>query len=174
VGCGSEPDLPPTDIQVGLDIDFSLLMQSRRLHPKVLLVCGEGERLPFGDGAFDAVISRVALPYMKLNAAIPEISRVVRPGGHVQMNLHQFDFAWRDLLRRIRSGRPRAIVGGLWAIANGCIFHFLGRTLRLPTSRRFYDSFQTYTGVKRILQQQGFAGIVETYVITAKKQARVN
>jgi SAM-dependent methyltransferase len=171
VGCGSDPDLPLTDVQVGLDIDFELLVQSRQTFPEVLFVCGDGERLPFRDSAFDVVTSRVALPLMNLNTAIPEISRVLKPGGEVKMNLHHFEFAWRDLLRRARTGRPRAMIGGLWAIANGFIFRFFGRTLRFPGSRHFYDSFQTYYGMKRILHQQGFDRVGEAYIITAKKQS---
>lgn len=175
IGCGLAPRLPNTEVQVGLDTDFSLLRQSRQLYPRVYFVCGDGERLPFPDGVFDAVISRVALPRMNLNAAIPEISRVLKPGGRAMLNLHHFEFAWRDFLRRVRDGRPKAMIGGLWAIANGFIFHFFGRTLRLPFSHRFYDSFQTYSSMKRMLHEQGFADpIVEAYVIEAKKEEKPN
>lgn len=147
-------------MQIGLDIVFHLLRQNRELYPHVHFVCADGERLPFRDSAFDVVFSRVALPLMNLNAAIPEISRVLKPGGGATLYLHHFGLAWQDLLRRVRSGRPRAMIGGLWAIFNGFIFHFFGRTLRLPFSRRFYDSFQTYSGMTRILRQQGFSGRV--------------
>ena len=171
VGCGSEPAFPPAELQVGVDIDLNSLIECRRMHPSGHYVCADGERLPFRDGAFDSVISRVALPLMNLNAAIPEISRVSKPGGQVTLNLHNFGFAWRDFLRRIRSGHPKAMVGGGWAIANGLIFHFFGRTLRLPFSKRFYDSFQTYSGMKRLLREQGFAGpVTDYYVIKAQKQ----
>ena len=173
LGCGLAPRLPNAQVQVGLDTDRNLLRQSRQLYPSAYFVCGDGERLPFSDGVFDAVISRVALPLMNLNAAIPEISRVLKPGGRAMLNLHHFEFAWRDFLRRVRGGRPKAMIGGLWAIANGFIFHFFGRTLRLPFSRRFYDSFQTYSSMKRILHEQGFADpIVEAYVIEATKEEK--
>ena len=157
-------------MQVGLDIDLHSLEQTRKSHPNAHFVCADGERLPFRDGVFDAVISRVALPLMNWNAAMPEISRVLKPGGRATLNLHHFGFTWRDFLRRVRSGRPQAIIGGVWAIVNGCLFHFCGRTFRLPFSRRFYDSFQTYSGVSRILRKQGFSGrVVETYTIKAQK-----
>jgi SAM-dependent methyltransferase len=170
IGCGSKPELPPAHVQVGLDVDFSSLLQSRHLFPHVLFVCADGERLPFRDSTFDAVTSRVALPLMNLNAAIPEISRVMKPGGEVKMNLHHLGFAWRDLIRRTRTGRSRAVVGGLWSIANGFIFHFFGRTFRLPGSKRFYDSFQTLSGMKRILHDQGFDRVGEAYIIRAQKK----
>jgi ubiquinone/menaquinone biosynthesis C-methylase UbiE len=170
VGCGAAPELPTAEVQIGLDIDFRLLRKSRECYPQAHFVCGDGERLPFRDGAFDAVISRVALPLMNLNAAIPEISRVLKPGGRVSMNLHHFGFVCRDLMRRVRGGRPRAMIGGLWAIVNGIIFHFFGRTFRLPFSHRSYDSFQTLAGMRRILREQGFSSqVVEAYVIKAAK-----
>ena len=170
VGCGAAPELPSADVQVGLDIDLPSLRQNQEAHPHLHFVCGDGEHLPFCDGSFDAVISRVALPLMNLNAAIPEISRVLKPGGRASLNLHHFGFTWRDLLRRVRTGHPRAVIGGIWAILNGCIFHFFGRTFRLPFSRRFYDSFQTYSSMTRILRDHGFSGrVVEAYVIKAQK-----
>ena len=110
---------------------------------------------------------------MNLNAAIPEISRVLKCDGRATLNLHHFGFAWRDLLRRVRSGRPRAMIGGVWAIINGSIFHCFGRTLRLPFSRRLYDSFQTYSSMTRILREQGFSGpITQTYTIHARKSQK--
>lgn len=169
LGCGARPAFPAAEIRVGLDIDLKSLVEAQRLYPTAYFVCGDGEHLPFRDDAFDAVISRVALPLMNLNAAIPEISRVTKAGGQVTLNLHNFGFAWRDVLRRVRSGRLRAMVGGLWSIANGLVFHVFGRTLRLPFSNRFYDSFQTYTGMRRILHKEDFGEITAAYVIKARK-----
>lgn len=172
LGCGRKPVFPPAEVQVGLDIDLDSLIESQRLHPTALFVCGDGERLPFRDGVFDSVISRVALPYMNLNAAIPEISRVTKPGGQVTLNLHSFGFAWRDFWSRIRSGSLRAIVGGGWAVANGLMFHFFGRTIRLPFSKHHYESFQTYSGMKRTLRKQGFDGLITAaYVMKTRKPA---
>jgi ubiquinone/menaquinone biosynthesis C-methylase UbiE len=39
------------------------------------------ERLPFADGEFDIVYGKAALHHMRLDLAIPEISRVMKPGG---------------------------------------------------------------------------------------------
>jgi hypothetical protein len=95
---------------------------------------------------------------------------VLKPGGHATLNLYHLGFTWRDLLRRIRTGRPKVILGGLWAIFNGCIFHCLGRTLRLPFSHHFYDSFQTYSSMSKILRRYGFAGpVIEAYSLNVNK-----
>jgi ubiquinone/menaquinone biosynthesis C-methylase UbiE len=175
LGCGRAPELPSAQVQIGLDIDLPSLLSSRASYPQAHFVCGDGECLPFRDGAFDTVVSRVALPLMNLNAAIPEISRVLKLDGEAILNLHHFGFAWHDLLRRVRTGRPRAMIGGLWGIVNGCIFHWFGRTLRLPFSRHFYDSFQTYSGMTRILRREGFSGsVVQAYTIRAQKSEKVS
>ena len=173
LGCGDKPAFAPGSVQVGLDTDLGALQNGRRKYPEAHFVCGDGEHLPFRDRVFDHVISQVALPLMNLNAAIPEISRVLTPSGRVRLNLHHFGFAWRDLLRRIRSGHPRAAIGGFWAIANGLIFHFFGRTLRLPFTRHGYESYQTYSAMKRLLRKEGIAGrTYDIYVIVAEKQER--
>jgi hypothetical protein len=85
-GCGAAPAYPPAGLQVGLHISLKSLLEAQRLYPNAYFVCRDGERLPFRDGAFDAVISRVALP---------------------------LGFAWWDSMRRARSIRPRAMVGGV-------------------------------------------------------------
>ena len=39
------------------------------------------ESLPFADGSFDAVVATGVLEYSELERALPELSRVLRPGG---------------------------------------------------------------------------------------------
>ena len=45
-----------------------------------LLLCS-GDGLPFADGAFDAVYGKQVLHHVDLDTAVPEIVRVLRPGG---------------------------------------------------------------------------------------------
>ena len=46
------------------------------------------ERLGFADGSFDAVSGQYALEYTDTTRALPEIRRVLRPGGHGLFVLH--------------------------------------------------------------------------------------
>ena len=46
------------------------------------------ERLGFADGSFDAVSGQYALEYTDTTRALPEIRRVLRPGGHALFVLH--------------------------------------------------------------------------------------
>jgi len=48
---------------------------------------GSAEAIPFGDGAADAVVAGSSLHWFELDLALPEIHRVLRPGG-------RFGFGW--------------------------------------------------------------------------------
>lgn len=57
-----------------------------RFHPRVAT-----EQLPFQAGSFDAVSGHYALEYTDTAAALPEIHRVLKPGGDAQFILHHAD-----------------------------------------------------------------------------------
>jgi SAM-dependent methyltransferase len=53
------------------------------------LVQGSAEELPFADGRFDLVMcDHGALSFADPRAAIPEVSRVLRPGGRLAFSIH--------------------------------------------------------------------------------------
>jgi demethylmenaquinone methyltransferase/2-methoxy-6-polyprenyl-1,4-benzoquinol methylase len=73
---------------VGLDQSEDMLAPARPLVGSVYdeLVRGEAERLPFEDGAFDALTFTYLLRYVDDPAAtMRELARVVRPGGRIAM-----------------------------------------------------------------------------------------
>ncbi|PYU30008.1 MAG: hypothetical protein DMG31_15100 [Acidobacteria bacterium] len=80
----------PSDVQgYGVDCDIEAIEAGRRLAPpNIGLVSARGEDLPFEDEYFDLVFSRVALPYMDINKALREISRVLKGGGDLWLALH--------------------------------------------------------------------------------------
>jgi SAM-dependent methyltransferase len=51
--------------------------------PGVPAVAGTAEALPFATGRFDVVTAAAAIHWFDLDRAVPELVRVVRPGGHV-------------------------------------------------------------------------------------------
>lgn len=55
---------------------------ARRL-PEVPALEGTAERIPLGDGEVDAVLAGQAFHWFDLDLALPEIARVLRPGGTV-------------------------------------------------------------------------------------------
>lgn len=75
---------------VGIDLSPEMLSQGRGnvrdagLGDRIHLLLGQGERLPFPDGAFDGLMFSYLLRYVADPAAtIAELARVVRPGGVV-------------------------------------------------------------------------------------------
>jgi SAM-dependent methyltransferase len=75
---------------VGLDYSTALVRQARRraqdagLEQLVRFEHGDSERLPFPDGAFDALICECSFcTFPDKHAAADEFARVLRAGGHV-------------------------------------------------------------------------------------------
>lgn len=67
---------------VGLDISWDLLHQACR-NRDVRVFVGDAERLPFPDRTFDLVVGVSVLHHLNLRAAVPEIRRVLKPGGRI-------------------------------------------------------------------------------------------
>jgi len=67
---------------VALDVAPLLLARARATMPaNVRLVAGDIEALPFPSGAFDAVVGNAVLHHLRLDRAIRELRRLLRPGG---------------------------------------------------------------------------------------------
>lgn len=67
---------------VGLDPTVALIAEARARDPGGVYVQGEAERLPFEDGAFALVVSYLSLiDIPDIRTAIPEMARVLSPGG---------------------------------------------------------------------------------------------
>jgi ubiquinone/menaquinone biosynthesis C-methylase UbiE len=69
---------------VGVDFSAEMVALARDLHPGVEFGEGDAGALPFGDGAFDAVIANFLMPHVAdLPAVARELARVTRAGGRV-------------------------------------------------------------------------------------------
>ena len=64
---------------------------SPELASKIALLVGDGARLPFGDDVFDVVVSFSVIDHIPSAearaAAVAEMCRVLRPGGHLVLTL---------------------------------------------------------------------------------------
>lgn len=88
VGCGEGRFcrmLAPHGVVVtGIDPTPALIAHARERDPKGTYLEGDAERLPFADGAFDLVVSCLALvDIADAAAAISEMARVMAPGGRL-------------------------------------------------------------------------------------------
>jgi ubiquinone/menaquinone biosynthesis C-methylase UbiE len=71
---------------VGLDLNEGMLAVAKRKAPDIEWRQGRAEELPFDAGRFDAVVSQFALMFFEDGrAAIREMFRVLRPGGHLAL-----------------------------------------------------------------------------------------
>jgi demethylmenaquinone methyltransferase/2-methoxy-6-polyprenyl-1,4-benzoquinol methylase len=120
---------------VGLDQSEQMLAGARRrlaehpgLAPRIALVQGEAERLPFADGEFDALSFTYLLRYVDDRAAtMRELARVLKPGGPIGMV--EFGVPGAPALRALwrvhtRVGLP--LLGRLVSPAWGEVGRFLG------------------------------------------------
>jgi len=83
---------------VGIDPTPALLAAARRRDRNGAYLEGRAERLPFGDETFDLVVSYLSLiDIPDIESAIPEMARVLKPGGALLVaNLNSFNTACVD------------------------------------------------------------------------------
>lgn len=75
-------ELDPAEVY-GVDMSDGMLEQAKERSAKVRWMKGPAERLPFEDGALDAVVTTSAFHWFDQPAAMREFHRVLRPGGMV-------------------------------------------------------------------------------------------
>jgi demethylmenaquinone methyltransferase / 2-methoxy-6-polyprenyl-1,4-benzoquinol methylase len=83
-GTSTEPFHRAGVLTVGCDFSLGMLQVGRRRHPDFALVAGDATRLPFADGAFDAVTVSFGLRNLVDPAlGLREMLRVTRRGGRL-------------------------------------------------------------------------------------------
>ena len=80
-----------------IDPDMNAVEFGRQRFPKVTVRHGYAENLPFHAAHFDVVTARVSLPYIDIPTALSEIARVMRPGGHLCISLHDWSRHWQSV-----------------------------------------------------------------------------
>jgi SAM-dependent methyltransferase len=74
----------------GVDLAAGMLALGRTRHPHVELLEGDAEALPFGDGAFDAVVGGFVLNHLPtVEMGVAEAARVLAPGGRMAVAVWQ-------------------------------------------------------------------------------------
>lgn len=74
---------------VGIDPTAAMLQQARENATRLGLADGveyrqaAAEALPFPDGSFDAVVSSIAMHHTIVRQSLPEMARVLKPGGRL-------------------------------------------------------------------------------------------
>jgi ubiquinone/menaquinone biosynthesis C-methylase UbiE len=136
----------------GVDIDADALALGRAWSRGIVLTQADATRLPYGDHEFDIVISRVALVFVDMQEVLPEIRRVLRPGGKIWLGLHPFSVVWSQ----IPSKNWKGLLYLTYVALNGVFFHLTSRTFSLFKRREYW---QSGSAMRRILAKAGFRKI---------------
>jgi ubiquinone/menaquinone biosynthesis C-methylase UbiE len=159
-------------VVIGVDVDLDALRSSAECERR-LVVCARGEQLPFRDRSFSHVGSGVALPYMRIPAAIGEISRVLCPGGSIRLSLHPWTMTTAELFRAIRTANLRNTSFRCYILLNGIYFHLTGRQFRFPLRQTRCETFQTMARMSKTLAAAGFDEVhwerSRQFVVSARK-----
>jgi len=92
---------------IGLDISREMAKHADNCMDEI--VFSPIEHMPFAENTFDACVCRQGLQFAELDKAIPEIHRVLRPGGTVVLcHLTAYNEQDRDLTFRIQELRNPA------------------------------------------------------------------
>lgn len=97
---------------VAVDPSEPMLAQLRAVLPGVDARSGTAESLPLPDGAVDVVTVAQAYHWFNPRVALPEIARVLRPGGRLALvwNMRDTSVPWLDeLWRMMNPGEPMSV-----------------------------------------------------------------
>ena len=90
---------------IAVEPSSEMITQLRRALPGVEAIEGAAERIPVPDGRFDAVTAGQAFHWFDPERALPEIARVLRPGGTLGLVWNLWDDA-SSLVARLNAVLP--------------------------------------------------------------------
>ena len=161
VGCGAgqtlrrlEPDRPVE--LFGVDSDAAALALGSRLASvegvELALAGASAAALPFRDGGFDLVLTRVALNYMHQRSSLGEMIRVLRPGGFLFCRVEGI---WHDLSLLYAARGPKTFVCRLRDLGWGTLHALTGWQPTPGSTLRGGRAFASAGRLRRILSHLG-------------------
>ncbi|MFC3965130.1 class I SAM-dependent methyltransferase [Nocardia jiangsuensis] len=164
-----------------------MLAELRRALPEVRALLGSAEAIPLPDDSVDAVLAGSAMHWFDMDAAGPELTRVLAPGGTVAglWNVLDDRIGWVAGLERV-SGR--VVIGprdthSRWRTATGPLLPTAGRfgeaeQAEFPHGQRrtadtLVATLATRAGVLTLPEQQRIALLdrIRTYLTTTPETA---
>lgn len=160
IGCGNGRDLTHAlfakSKRYGVDVLEAAIDEGQRIYPQVSLTLARAEYLPFPDGFFDVVMSRVALPYTDLDKSLAECRRVLKPGGHLYITMHDYRHQWGWVKRGLKERAWKRLADCfLYIYPASVIYNLTGIAVRRPW-KRCYETFQMPWRLRRHLAARGF------------------
>jgi len=103
------PDLRVTGVDLSADMITAATRNLERFGERAHALVGDVTSLPFPDRSFDLIVSSLSLHHWNHpEDAVPELARVLRPGG--QVYIYDFPFAPFDKLTD--AARARSVLNG--------------------------------------------------------------
>lgn len=115
---------------------------------QVEFCCCPAESLPYGEGTFDVVMCRVALPFTENGLALSEMARVLRPDGLIILKIHHPLYYWRRFWIALSRAQVRQAAAIARVLFNGTVYHFTGR--QPHHGPRVREVFQTRWMLRRV------------------------
>ena len=157
----------PAATVVGADFSLPMLRRAQATGRVARLAVADAMRLPFEDGAFDAVTVAFGLRNMpSYRGALEEMRRVLRPGGHLLILDFSVPGGWWRGLYRLYLHRCLPRVAGL-VCGERAAYCYLGESI---------ERFPRAETMRALLAESGFAattaeeltgGIVSLYTAAA-------
>jgi ubiquinone/menaquinone biosynthesis C-methylase UbiE len=143
----------------GIDVDAAAIAAGQaKNRPNVRLQVAAAEELPYEDGKFDVVISRVALPYTNIPVALHEIRRVLKPGGRVFLSIHDVRLQWEFLSGALSERAWKRILDHAYIGAASLALNTVGYCPARPWNGT-RETVQTVGGMTRLLRAARFGSI---------------
>lgn len=126
----------------------AILCERSKLEP-VEIKPGTGERIPFEDNTFDIVLSVSAHQYMDVRTALAEMTRVLVPGGELQIVGGTLDTFIFEGLKPIAHGSLRGLKDYSVTIANTLTYSAFNRRV-VGSSSASSTGYPVYPREKRM------------------------
>lgn len=141
---------------LGIDVKASAVANGLAKYPHLQLQVAFAEDLPYPDRSIDTAISKVALPYSDIRAALTELHRVVKPGSRVLLTMHDWRLQWLFFAEAVRNRSLLRVIDHAYIAWASFCFAWFGYSPRRPYSRRTRESWQTRRSMRRELERAGF------------------
>lgn len=149
-----------TDLHVTLDLD------PRGLQPGEG-VCGSALELPFRDGSFDVVGAFDVIEHCDPEATVvAELTRVLRPGGHLLVSVPAYQWAWSDF-DEANGHHRRYTRGRLVAALEGAGLTIERSTYAFAATFPFFAAERLVRRLKRLLRREAPAEAQDVVALPA-------
>jgi demethylmenaquinone methyltransferase/2-methoxy-6-polyprenyl-1,4-benzoquinol methylase len=167
-GTSSEPFASAGAVVVPCDFSLGMLQVGKRARPALPFAAGDGMRLPFRDGTFDAVTVSFGLRNLvDPHAGLGELLRVTRPGGRLVVcefstpTWTPFRTVYLEYLMRALPRIARAVS------SNPEAYVYLAESIRAWPDQRGLSAWVTEAGWRDVRWRDLSGGVVALHHATA-------